>query len=237
MASTEIAIQVPPSEGLRKHILATFLRIAEGDVRVEEYRSYFKYYQKQCYKLTPILHMGTKPEARVWDSRSRDTLGLTHKHILAVVELIWKQQKRNALCYRLELQKSLASNEAFEHLSDGVDQAIDLALRVWLALNIRQEGEFSPGGAKSVHWGNNLSLQEIIHSQFPGPRIVIGVGGKGDLVLPRNLTITNLRRYSGIKVKWTNSLSEHLALDRDHHILKIFPLKGYLQALKKRLLV
>jgi hypothetical protein len=69
--------------------------------------------------------------------------------MLTIVELIGKQQLHNKPCYRLELQWSLAINRMFAHRSNkDVDQAVCLALRLWLALNIQQEGEFSPRGAK-----------------------------------------------------------------------------------------
>jgi hypothetical protein len=230
------SITMSPSNVLKRSILATFLQVSKEEVQVEEYKSYFEYYQKQCRKSGSGLHTRDKLKAHVQDNaRFGYVLDITHELVLAVVELIWKRQQRNEPCYRVELQSSLASDEMFaQHSKETVNQAIDLALRLWLALNIRQEGEFSPGGAKSVQWDSNLPLHEFISHQFPEPRMIIGIGGKDDLTFPRNFTAMNLRRYSGIKVKWTSSLSEHLILDREHRMLKIFPLKRYLQGLKKR---
>lgn len=55
-----------------------------------------------------------------------------------------------------------------------------------------------------------------------------------DFVLPDNFTMVKLKRYSDIKVDWTDDLSEHLSLDRDDRILKVFLLKHYVNELRKR---
>ena len=109
---------------------------------------------------------------------------------------------------------------------------IDLALRLWLVLYIRDGFAHA---AKSIRWDDMTSLQELISGQFRKPRLLSVLSEKMfDIVLPDHFNALNLRRYSGIKVKLTSSLNEHLELDRERSKLKIFPLKYYLYGLRKR---
>lgn len=100
-------------------------------------------------------------------------------------------------------------------------------------MNIRDK-EYAPG-AHSIQWNDGLLLQTFIAQQFPKPSILRDLNERMfDFVLPDNFTMVKLKRYSDIKVDWTDDLSEHLNLDRDDRILKVFPLKHYVNELRKR---
>jgi hypothetical protein len=119
------------------------------------------------------------------------------------------------------------------HTEDSINRTIDLSLRLWLVINVRDD-DFTPG-IRSIQWDDSPSLQAFIASQFPKPRLFKELSEKMfDFVLPDNFTIVKLKRYSGIKIDWTYDLSEHLDFDKDHRILKVFPLKSYMYGLRKR---
>jgi hypothetical protein len=132
------------------------------------------------------------------------------------------------------LREALAKDSHFErHSEESLNRTIDLALRLWLVLNIRDD-EYAPG-AHSIQWEDGTSLQSFISQQFPKPRMLRDLSERMfDFVLPDNFTIVKLKRYSGIKVHWTYDLSEHLDLDKDHRILKVFPLKHYVNELSRK---
>jgi hypothetical protein len=158
---------------------------------------------------------------------------VTDEHVRIIVKTISAADLAFP-CQRIVLREVLGKNSHFEHHSEeSLNHTIDLALRLWLVLNIRDD-EYAPG-AHSIQWDDNVSLQTFIVQQFPKPRMIRDLSQKMfDFVLPDNFTMVKLKRYSRIKVHWTYDLSEHLDLDKDHWILKVFPLKYYVNELKRR---
>lgn len=202
--------------------LSTFLNISEEAVVLGRFAAYQSYHDKTWES----LRHGFPPEADSMDA-------VTDEHVRIIVKTI----SDTALvfsCQRPILREALGKNSHFEHHSeDSLNRTIDLALRLWLVLNIRDD-EYAPG-AHSIQWDDDVSLQTFIGQQFPKPRIIRDLSEKMfDFVLPDNFTMVKLKRYSGIKVYWTYDLSEHLDLDKDHRILKVFPLKYYVNELKRR---
>lgn len=172
--------------------------------------------------------------AETWlPSRSRKHGPVTEEHVRIIVKTISAAELAFP-CHRTILRKALGKNSYFEHHSEeSLNRTIDLALRLWLVLNIR-DNEYAPG-AHSIQWNDDVSLQTFIVQQFPNPRMIRDLSERMfDFVLPDNFTMVKLKRYSGIKVHWTYDLSEHLDLDKDHRILKVFPLKYYVNELKRR---
>jgi len=155
------------------------------------------------------------------------------EHVRVIVALI-SSSMPDVSCQREILREALRKNPNFEHHSeDSLNKTIDLASRLWLILNSRDD-EYAPG-AHSIQWDDGTSLQTFISQQFPKPRILRDLSERMfDFVLPDNFTMVKLKRYSGIKVHWTYDLSGHLDLDKDHRILKVFPLKFYVNELKRR---
>ncbi|KAG9232461.1 hypothetical protein BJ875DRAFT_380632 [Amylocarpus encephaloides] len=139
-------------------------------------------------------------------------------------------------CYRPTLRDALLKDPHFSPVPEGkpesLNRTIDLALRLWLVLYIRDGFAHA---AKSIEWNDTISLQELIAGQFRKPRLLSALSEKMfDIALPDHFNAMSLRRYSGVKVKLTSSLNEHLDLDRERNKLKIFPLKYYLYGLRRR---
>jgi hypothetical protein len=206
-------------------VLSTFLRIDETSVEVERFKAFEMYYE------TTWLAIRHGQPAEV------DYMGsFNDEHIRTIVEVISNWVQDGTACFRKTLRALLWKKSLFQAGSkrqmdeDTLNRLIDFALRLWLVLNVRDE-DFAPG-ADSIQWSDNISLQDFVAGQFPKPRLMGAVDEK--TFLPDNFTVIKLREFSGIKIHWTYSLDDHLELDRDHRILKVFPLKHYLQALRKR---
>jgi hypothetical protein len=203
--------------------LATFLNIPEEKTNPEGFSKFQDYYDRTW----AALKLGDPPESHMLDA-------VQDEHIQRIVDLISKEITFGRPCQRKLLRETLERDSQFEHhAEDSINRTIDLSLRLWLVLNIRDD-DFAPG-VHSIQWDDSKSLQAFIASQFPKPRLFKEFSEKMfDFVLPDNFTIVKLKRYSGIKIDWTYDLSEHLDLDKDHRILKVFPLKAYMYGLRKR---
>lgn len=203
--------------------LTGFFYLEDPLLEAEGLRSYGVYY----WHTWQAIQSGDPPEA---DSMQ----AVSDRHIQAVTATIIQFITAGSSCQRQSLRESLSKEPLFQdHPEESLNRTIDLTLRLWLVLNVRDE-EFSPG-ARSIQWDDSQPLHEFISSQFPQPRFLRELSEKMfDFALPDGFTMVKLKRYSGIKVDWTYDLSEHLELDRDHRILKVFPLKYYLNGLRRR---
>jgi hypothetical protein len=202
--------------------LSTFLSVSEEEIALGRFAAY------QCYhdRTWESLRYGFPPEAESMEP-------VTEAHVRIVAKTI-SSTALESQCQREVLRGALAEDSHFEHHSDeSLNRTIDLVLRLWLVLNIR-DNEYAPG-AHSIQWEDGILLQTFIAQQFPKPRMLRDLSERMfDFVLPDNFTMVKLKRYSGLKVHWTYDLSEHLDLDKDHRILKVFPLKYYLNELRRR---
>ncbi|KAH8646070.1 hypothetical protein BGZ60DRAFT_438333 [Tricladium varicosporioides] len=203
-------------------ILAGFLGIHEQEVSVEKYASYQAYYDQ----VWSALKLGHPSEADTMDN-------VDDEHIQIVVRLISEECCNTRSCWRGPLRENVRRKSLFDgHSDDSINRTIDLTLRLWLVLHIRDD-EYV-WGANSIQWDDDRTLQIFIASQFPESRPMKDLGERYfDLLLPENFTVVKLKRWSGIKFEWTYNFSEHLNFDKDHRVVKIFPLKSYMHGLRK----
>jgi hypothetical protein len=201
--------------------LSAFLNTAEDEISPGQ----FSTYQKYCHETWESVRTGDPPE---WESMET----VTDEYIRIIVKRI-SETILECPFQREGLRETLAKDSHFGHHSEeSLNRTIDLALRLWLVVNIRDK-EYSPG-AHSIQWNDGISLQTFIAQQFPKPRMLRDLNERMfDFVLPDNFTMVKLKWYSDIKVDWTDDLSEDLNLDRDERILKVFPLKHYVNELRK----
>jgi hypothetical protein len=205
--------------------LVTFLGILEKDIMLKKFAAYQNYYDRTWAS----LKNGSLPEA--------ESMGhVSEEHIQIIVKRISNTflETPESPCQRQALREITSKDSHFaDHSDESIDRTIDLALRLWLVLNIRDD-EYTPG-AHSIQWEDGVPLQSFIVEQFPKPRLLKELYERMfDFRLPDNFTMVNLKRYSAIKVHWTYDLSEHLDLDRNHRVLKVFPLKYYLNEMRQR---
>jgi hypothetical protein len=172
---------------------------------------YFAYYEKEL----ELLHFGNftpRPQARV-------LAPTTHADIVRVVQEI----RKDGLLTRPELRQKLSS------ITDdaSLDELIDLTLRVWLMLNVRNPGLrlFAPQ-TPLVTWTDHLSFSNFLTRTFPTSRWQIEA--KDSLLHPK-FTAAFMVDVCRLRLEWTDSLADHLRLDRGRNILRVFTDKHFLQ--------
>ena len=216
-----------------KGILSTFHNVPENDIDLKSFGAYQKFYNDTWF----AVGQG-EPFAELHFMQP----DVTHEHVQAVIEEIQKSALHWTPCWRVALREALFKDKrfqtSFEDQIGSMNRIIDLALRLWLALHIR-DPKFAHA-TKAIQWSDSESLQDFVAKQFEPARPFAEIGEKMfDFVLPDSFTALKLRRYSGIKIQWTSSLNEHLILNlgQEHRTLKIFRLKHYLYGLSQRFVV
>jgi hypothetical protein len=160
--------------------------------------SYFSYYGKQC-------------------SNALATYGLhallsTHQDIIDVIlQLKDLNSTREAIKEGL-----LASHCHLPHLMEDscerlICAAIDLAIRLWLMIDVGETLHCFTPGQKSLLWESG-PLRDLIKAQF-GPIANIKCTR---IKLEKIFTARNLERIAGLRIVWTSNLADHLRLVHDY---------------------
>lgn len=130
----------------------------------------------------------------------------------------WFQRDQAVVPRRL---KEKRPNETDERINNA---SIDLALRLWLTMDIREKDLYSRRGTP---WKDVSPLSTFIETQFRGPE-------SGDrnskVVLGNGMTAIELKRNNGISVNWINNLEDHLSYDTTRKSLNVYHLEHVLQA-------
>lgn len=100
---------------------------------------------------------------------------------------------------------------------DGVKNAIDLTVSLWLMLNIATPGLRSFPGRSYLVWRETESLNDFIERSLPVNR-PISIASRW----PQSLNLYNLERIGGFEIVWTDHLADHLFLDEDLGTIKIY---------------
>jgi len=223
MNTTRTSLSESTSPDLQEKILRAFWRKPRSGSLVENYAPYFQFYDRSC----EALYLGIRSEAA-------SLIADSHEHVLDIVEMIWGDIDRKEHCLRLALRKKLAERFQLtmsEKTRRGLDNSINLALRLWLTIDIRED-TFAPA-ASTVQWDETATLQEFIQQQFRAPRLS-STSEKERTILGGDFTAVNLRRFGGINIDWTYNLNEHLLFNRECRRLKVYTLKTCLYDHKNR---
>jgi hypothetical protein len=110
---------------------------------------------------------------------------------------------------------------------DAVFRSIDLAIRLWLPLEIRSSNYRQFGRivvlvtphVSRVDWKGNVSLKELVQNHFVKP--------ESDQSTSRTridpaFTMAYLVSVYGIRVYWTHNLADHLAIDWRNKVVTVY---------------
>lgn len=171
------------------------------DVRLGD--SYLRYYNEQC---TNALH-----------SRGLGDIVSTHADIIAIIE-----QLREPDSTRERLKDNLRDrclDPTPDNLEVLICEVIDLAVRLWLMINVGElQFGFIPNQI-SLRWERG-TLQDCLVNHFGSPatmptRVV-------RVKLDRLFTARNLERIAGLKIIWTSNILDHLRLTVDDTRIAIY---------------
>lgn len=157
--------------------------------------SYFKYYDEQCKHVLHFKRLGNVLKK--------------HAHIIDIIQKLrhsnaTRQQEIDDLRSKLRLQ-SLSSSDAL------ISQAIDLAVRIWLMVDIGKVPDSLVPCQTPLVWANG-TLKEFIENQFSPP---VAVQKQIRIKLDKIFTARNLECIAGLQIIWTDNLSDHLRLTAD----------------------
>src|ERR1700709_642123 len=139
---SSITLNKAVSHEVKLSIVHQFWRKAKHEISLSAYEPYFEHYHRTCAG----LFLGLHSEAMLC------TL-TTHGDLLGTVGAIWDLVKTRQPCDRATIRSRLVQNSGAEMQARSLNNSINLALRLWLHLNI-QEQEFSPA-TKPIQWNDN----------------------------------------------------------------------------------
>lgn len=199
-------------------VLSVFLSVPEEELEIDTFSSFHDFYEKTL----AALSKGRPSEAEKLGS-------VNTSHICKIVEAAIHILASTSVCLRSLLREMLRGQPMFvSHSDDRLNRTIDLALRLWIPLPIR-DYNYAPGG-RTMQWDDQQSLDTFTNAQFPLPRTSSEASIRLDA-----MTMVKLKRFSGIEIEWTNDLSEHLNLSlvSGRRTVKVFAMKHYLNCLGK----
>ena len=209
----------------RSDILKKFFNRDVADT--EKYELYFKYYDRVCSRLRSSIEyvaMNAKTHGDVFHvmdvlQHSPDIKALTRQGL--------RQALRHPLSRSADHSRDDSSDEqqTINCSDEMLDNTIDLALRLWLTMDIRAR-RF--GGVADVQWNEDSSLSEFIDHNFPKEKKWSSKVHSSDVWLDERFTAPSLFLRRGIKTQFTDKLTHHLFFDRKAQILMIYPLRHYL---------
>ena len=207
-----------PTTTLRREIIYRLWRRTRDEIDLDDYHSYFDHYDETC----KTLYLGARCEA---DSISVSS----HEQVLLIIDHIWSYIDQGMGIERPLLRESLSKTHFENEADERINTSIDLVLRLWLTMNIKKKG-VTPV-IRDNPWNDASDLQAFIRAQFPGPE----AGRNINAPLVGVLTAVDLERMSGIQIKWTYYLEDHLLFDRIKRKLNVYPLDRVLQDQMMRL--
>ena len=178
---------------------------------------YFEYYERELR----LLNLG-----RMQHGIPRNELAVkTHADILLVVEFLRGEKHLTKRQARDQLKQSRVRFSNTDE--DALESSIDLSLRLWMMLNIREyELRLQTPQTPSLMWDEGESFENFLGKTF---RCSKGSIETKDSRLDPSFTAAFMVDICGLRLEWTDCLADHLRLDRREKILRIFPYKPFLR--------
>ena len=214
MAGQAPALFQKPPDHMKREIISRLWHQSKGVIELSDYAEYFEYHWQSCQN----MHLGARSKADILAAR-------THGEILDITDALWSFQDNGFQVTRVTLRKILRQKHFQEDSDESINVSIDLALRLWLTLNIRDASPVSIN--RGIVWNDVSHLSTFVSEQFQGPtsdepraRVVLGI----------DMTAVELEKLSGISVEWVSDIKDHLYYIVDRRILKVYNLEHVLQA-------
>jgi hypothetical protein len=174
--------------------------------------SYFEYYHRELKR----LRVGVIPVVSTLAAK-------THYDLMVI---------RKALSAGKTQARSLITTDLCSHFQTddrrAVDRSMDLTIRLWLMINVRdRRNSIWILSQPALYWEEGCSLETFLFSQFRSSNTEFGFRNSR---LDPEFTVANMVRLCGLQVRWTESLNDHLRLDRRNKLLSVFPFKDFLVA-------
>lgn len=178
------------------------LKLTEKTFNAEDYTEFFNFINSE---LDLIKHHGSKFAAGTFGSMT------------GIIKAIQKSPELSR-----EKLVDVISHEFLNVDRKALRRSIELALRLWLTLNVRSTtiivGPLDPRTTR-VEWDQDISITQLIASQFARSKLSPDIGRDR---LDQSFTAAHLVYSSGIKIRWSSNLADHLQLDNRSRILSVY---------------
>jgi hypothetical protein len=210
-----VPLSEPPDSPAQLTIIERFWKQIIPKSSLDIYRPYFWYYKVESQRLQFGLSI------QQWQSSA--LAATTHEDILCIVDVLSSKRDLRRPQIRDQLRERFP-----EAGGQAINWSIDLALRLWLMLNVRDEAfSLHAPQTPSIQWDDWTTLLDFVEHQFP---TATRSYERRNMQFDHTFTAVNIVRYSGLRIEWTTSLADHLRLDRRRRVLRIFPFKHCLQS-------
>jgi hypothetical protein len=210
-----------PLDLAQEDILCGYVfRSAAQHVDEKTRSEYLRYVEDELYAVRARIHAGNIKEASAALGKFDD---------LSAVMQVLQDHSSMPLC---ELRQHLRHHFQIKSTDKiSLDPAICLAARLLYMLNVQPlELQDTTSGTRALLWNDELSLCTFVACQFPSAKSHIS---PREGRLDPYFTAANLSRICKVRIEWTDSLEDHLRLERRTNSLRIFPHKRYLLQLLK----
>ena len=221
MADQVLGLFQKPPDHMKREIIRrlwprskTLTELNRAGPTISDYAEYFEYHWQSCQN----MHLGARSKADILAAR-------THGEILNITDALWSFQDNGFQVTRLTLRRILKQQHFQEDSNESINVSIDLALRLWLTLNIRDSSLGSIN--RGIAWNDISHLSTFVSEQFQGPT---SNESRGRVVLGSDMTAVKLEKFSGISIEWVSDIRDHLYYSIDRRVLKVYNLEHVLQA-------
>lgn len=171
------------------------------------YSDFLKLYRLEIQSLKP--QHAPRDSSRIAAQKQRLHAAKDYKDLILIVETLAQSDSSRRPHVRDELRKEAN----FEHCNDAtLNTSIDLALRLWLMLNVRKNRASRPSTV-AIQWTDDDTLSDFVRQLFPESNEPMTSNSSHRV--DADFTAMGLRDYRNIKIVWTSSLEDHLRLQYD----------------------
>lgn len=171
--------------------------------------AYFAYYTEQC-------------NSALYD-RGRHTLARTHQDIVEIAHHITNSESRDSIKHFLN--SKLTAPHPFGE-EDLVENTIDLVASLLVMMQFRSL-RFGISRWKRLTWTKG-PLREFLRNYFNTPPVL-----KERVKLEQIFNARNLERIAGIRIVWTDNLTDHLRITDEEKTVAVFHHVSFLENQQK----
>ena len=206
------------STPLQKEIIGSFWPQNSGNScqRQEAYFSYFR------------------SELEAWRLSGSCIAIQTYRELLSLVKHLksTSNKRRDSYAVLRFFQRPRQRDARVQSIgrSSGIENAVDLAVRLWLMLHVGYDSPALFPGRSRLVWEKAETLNEFVQKCFP--RRVNGAGPKIEkavTTVPTGLNVYNLEHIGGFEIVWTDHLADHLCFNDDLGTISLFHHTSVLQ--------
>lgn len=202
--------------GQTKHNIVSAFFGPESDQAQSRQGEFTEFFQSYSAKLRQ-LRIGAISDS--WEINK--LAAQSHDDVLRICRLLADKKHLKRAEIRNILYASFSQAE-----EKAVDMSIDLAIRLWLMINVRDdELSVNEPSKSSAQWADQETLQDLTYRLFPVPKTNLTIK---EARLGPTFNAAYLSDICGLEFYWTDNLQDHLLLHRRTRTLHIFADQGFL---------